>query len=71
MALDDAKLGCIAADDFRQLLLRNRKVNQQFSRLLAGRVREYEPQLLAMAYDSIRRRVGGRHAATLARPSQR
>jgi CRP-like cAMP-binding protein/CheY-like chemotaxis protein len=57
VALDDAELIYIPADDFRQLLLRNYEVGQQFIRLLAGRVREREQQLLAMAYDSIRRRV--------------
>jgi len=57
VALDDAELVYIPADDFRQLLLRNAAVGQQFIRLLAGRVREREQQLLAMAYNSIRRRV--------------
>ena len=32
-------------------------MGQQFIRLLAGRVRERETQLLAMAYSSVRRRV--------------
>jgi CRP/FNR family cyclic AMP-dependent transcriptional regulator len=57
VALDDTELVYIPADDFRQLLLRNVAVGQQFIRLLAGRVREREQQLLAMAYNSIRRRV--------------
>lgn len=72
VALDDAELVYIPADDFRQLLLRNREVGQQFIRLLAGRVREREQQLLAMAYDSIRRRVADTllhlHAQTSADP---
>ncbi|WP_367949189.1 Crp/Fnr family transcriptional regulator [Hymenobacter sp. BRD128] len=57
MALDDAELVYIPQDDFSQLLLRNSAVSQQFIRLLAGRVREREQQLLTMAYSSIRRRV--------------
>jgi CRP-like cAMP-binding protein/CheY-like chemotaxis protein len=73
VALDDAELVYIPADDFRQLLLRNREVGQQFIRLLAGRVREREQQLLAMAYDSIRRRVADTllhlHAQTSADPA--
>jgi CRP-like cAMP-binding protein/CheY-like chemotaxis protein len=73
VALDDAELIYIPADDFRQLLLRNREVGQQFIRLLAGRVREREQQLLAMAYDSIRRRVADTllhlHAQTSADPA--
>ena len=57
VAVDDAELLYIPKDDFTQLLLRNPAVGQQFIRLLAGRVRERETQLLAMAYSSIRRRV--------------
>ncbi|WP_035564599.1 response regulator [Hymenobacter sp. IS2118] len=57
VAVDDAELVYIPQDDFTQLLLRNTAVGQQFIRLLAGRVRERETQLLAMAYSSIRRRV--------------
>ena len=57
VAVDDAELVYIPQDDFTQLLLRNAAVGQQFIRLLAGRVREREAQLLAMAYSSIRRRV--------------
>ena len=57
VAVDDTELVYIPQDDFTQLLLRNAAVGQQFIRLLAGRVREREAQLLAMAYSSIRRRV--------------
>ncbi len=57
VAVDDAELVYIPQDDFMLLLLRNAAVGQQFIRLLAGRVRERETQLLAMAYSSIRRRV--------------
>ena len=57
VAVEDSELVYIPQDDFAQLLLRNPEVSQQFIRLLAGRVRERETQLLAMAYSSIRRRV--------------
>ncbi|MDB5271301.1 MAG: transcriptional regulator [Hymenobacter sp.] len=57
VAVDDAELVYIPKDDFTQLLLRNPEVGQRFIHLLANRVGEREQQLLAMAYNSIRRRV--------------
>ena len=57
VAVDDSELVYIPQDDFTQLLLRNTEVSQRFIRLMAGRVSEREEQLLAMAYNSIRRRV--------------
>ena len=57
VALDDATLLYIPADDFTQLVFRNPAVGQQFVRLLAGRVREQETLLLDMAYNSLRKRV--------------
>jgi CRP-like cAMP-binding protein len=56
VALEDSTLFYIPADDFAQLL-RNPEVSQQLVRLLAGRKREREEQLLDMAYNSLRRRV--------------
>jgi CRP-like cAMP-binding protein/CheY-like chemotaxis protein len=57
VATEDTELVYIPKDDFTQLLLRDPAVGQQFIGLLAGRVSEREAQLLAMAYNSIRRRV--------------
>ena len=57
VAVDDSELVYIPKDDFALLLLRDPKVGEQFIRLLAGRVSAREQQLLAMAYNSIRRRV--------------
>jgi len=57
VTLEDAELIYIPQDDFRQLLLANSEVSQQFIKLLAGRVGEREEQLLSMAYNSLRRRV--------------
>ena len=57
VALEDAELVYIPQQDFTVLLLRNPEVSQQFIRLLAGRVRAREQELLGMAYNSIRRRV--------------
>ncbi len=57
IALEDSELIYIPDADFRQLLLANTDVSQQFIRLLAGRVSEREQQLVGMAYNSLRRRV--------------
>lgn len=57
VAVEDSTLFYIPREDFTQLLHRSPEVSQQFVRLLAGRVSEREEQLLAMAYNSIRRRV--------------
>jgi CRP-like cAMP-binding protein len=57
VALEDAELVYIPQQDFTELLQRNPEVGRQFMRLLAGRVRAREQELLGMAYNSIRRRV--------------
>ena len=57
IAVDESELLYIPKDDFTELLLRNPEVGQQFVRLLAGQVSGQAELLLAMAYNSIRRRV--------------
>ena len=57
VTVSDAELVYIPKADFRQLLLANSAISQQFIKLLAGRVAEREVQLLSMAYNSLRRRV--------------
>jgi CRP-like cAMP-binding protein/CheY-like chemotaxis protein len=57
VAVDESELVYIPKDDFTELLLRNPAVGQQFVRLLAGQVSGQADLLLAMAYNSIRRRV--------------
>lgn len=57
VAVEDATLLHIPAEEFTDLLLRNAEVSQQFIRLLAGRERAREQQLVEMAYHSLRRRV--------------
>ncbi len=57
VTLDDSELVYIPESDFRQLLLANPEVSNQFIKLLAGRIAERETQLLSMAYSSLRRRV--------------
>jgi CRP/FNR family cyclic AMP-dependent transcriptional regulator len=56
VTVEDSTLFYIPADEFAQLL-RNPEVSQQLVRLMAGRKREREEQLLDMAYNSLRRRV--------------
>ena len=57
IAVDEAELLYIPKDDFTALLLRNSEVGQQLVRLLAGQVSGQAELLLALAYNSIRRRV--------------
>ncbi|SFP94953.1 response regulator [Hymenobacter arizonensis] len=57
IAVDESELLYIPKEDFTALLLRNPDVGQQFVRLLAGQVSGQAELLLAMAYNSIRRRV--------------
>ena len=57
IAVDESELLYIPKDDFTALLLRNPEVGQQFVRLLADQVSGQAEQLLALAYNSIRRRV--------------
>jgi CRP-like cAMP-binding protein/CheY-like chemotaxis protein len=57
VAVEDSTLRYIPAAEFTDLLLRNAEVSQQFIRLLAGREREREQQLVELAYHSLRRRV--------------
>ncbi|GAA4495935.1 response regulator [Hymenobacter ginsengisoli] len=57
VAVEDSTLLYIPAEEFTDLLLRNADVSQQFIRLLAGRERQREQQLVEMAYHSLRRRI--------------
>ncbi|HET9503069.1 MAG TPA: response regulator [Hymenobacter sp.] len=57
VAVEDSTLYYIPAAEFTDLLLRNAEVSQQFIRLLAGRERAREQQLVELAYHSLRRRV--------------
>ncbi|WP_216690941.1 response regulator [Hymenobacter siberiensis] len=57
VTVEDTELVYLPQADFMALLLRDPDVSQQFIRLLAGRVRARELQLVGMAYASLRRRV--------------
>ena len=57
VATEDSILLHTTADYFRQLMLYNSEVNQQFVRMLANRVGEHEESLLGLSYHSLRQRV--------------
>jgi len=56
-ALDDSELCIISKEDFEMLINNNREVSQKFISLLAKNISEKEEQLLALAYNSLRKRV--------------
>lgn len=57
-ALEPSELNMIPKEDFLQLLYANRDVSSRLIKLLADNVTEKEIQLLSLAYNSVRRRVG-------------
>ena len=57
VALEEASVCAIPADDFFALLHSNRDVAGKFIRLLSGNVVEKEERLLKLAYCSVRKRV--------------
>jgi len=57
VALEEASVCAIPADDFFALLHSNREVAGKFIRLLSGNVVEKEERLLKLAYCSVRKRV--------------
>lgn len=57
-ALEPTELSLIPKEDFLQLLYANRDVSSRLIKMLADNVAEKEEQLLSLAYNSVRRRVG-------------
>ncbi len=57
-ALEPTELALIPKEDFLQLLYANRDVSSKLIKMLADNVAEKEEQLLSLAYNSVRRRVG-------------
>lgn len=57
-ALEPTELSLIPKEDFLQLLYANRDVSSRLIKMLADNVAEKEAQLLSLAYNSVRRRVG-------------
>lgn len=56
-ALEDSELALIDRDNFFELLYRKPGIASKFIKLLSGNIRGKEVQLLAFAYDSVRKRV--------------
>jgi CRP-like cAMP-binding protein/CheY-like chemotaxis protein len=56
-ALEDAEIMRIPRADFEALLLSSRQVSNKFIRMLANNIAGKEEQLLALAYNSLRKRV--------------
>ena len=56
-AIDEAEIAIIPREDFELLINSNKEVAQKFIQLLAKNVSEKEEQLLALAYNSLRKRV--------------
>lgn len=55
--LEPSDIRLIPKDDFQKLVFGNRDVNARFIKLLANHVAEQEQMLLALAYNSVRKRV--------------
>ncbi len=56
-ALEDTAVTIIAKEDFEKLLHANTEIQKKFIQLLAKNVSEKEEQMLAIAYNSLRKRV--------------
>ncbi|WP_262246599.1 response regulator [Parapedobacter soli] len=56
-ALEDTELALVDRDNFFELLYRKPGIANKFIKLLSGNIRGKEVQLLAFAYDSVRKRV--------------
>ncbi len=57
VALEDAELSIIPAEDFNSLIYKNRDVADKFIKLLSHDLKEKQERLLKLAYNSIRKRV--------------
>lgn len=56
-AMDETEIAIIPKEEFESLLYNNPEVTKKFIELLAKNVTEKEQQLLALAYNSLRKRV--------------
>ena len=56
-AIDETELAIIPKEDFDSMINSNSEVTRKFIQLLAKNVSEKEEQLLAIAYNSLRKRV--------------
>lgn len=58
VALEDSETCLIPKEDFTKLLNTNKDVSNQFIKMLASNILEKEKQLLDLAYNTVRKRVG-------------
>lgn len=56
-ALEETELAIIPSEDFDELISKNAEVAKKFIQLLAKNISEKEAQLLALAYNSLRKKV--------------
>ncbi len=56
-ALEETELAIIPGEDFDELISKNAEVAKKFIQLLAKNISEKEAQLLALAYNSLRKKV--------------
>ena len=56
--MEETEVAIIPREDFEPLLNNNKEVAHKFIRLLANNVSEKEKQLLGLAYNSLRKKVG-------------
>lgn len=56
-AIDDAEISVIDKEEFEKLMNSNMEVQRKFIKMLAKNVAEREEQLLAIAYNSLRKKV--------------
>lgn len=57
IAMEDTELAEIPKEDFELLINNNREVSRKFIQLLTKNISEKEEQLIAMAYNSLRKKV--------------
>jgi CRP/FNR family cyclic AMP-dependent transcriptional regulator len=55
--IEDTELAVIPKEDFEKLINYNQQVARQFIKMLVKNIREKEDHLLALAYDSLRKKV--------------
>ena len=57
VALEDSEIAVIPREDFEELMSNSKEVSQKFVQLLAKNITEKEEHLLAIAYNSLRKKV--------------
>jgi len=57
LVLEESEICKIPKEDFLSLIYKNHAVAQQFIKMLSNQIQEQEKQLLALAYDTVRKRT--------------